>query len=171
MIRGRDVRQYQLSDNPRFVIFPYSRKQGVFELYDERTLNSQFPRTHAYLVTHKAALAKRVWFGKDAKELAGDWFGLMYTDSSAAFKSPHLLTPSLSNKSNFALGNRCCSRGGTAGVTSIIPNRESENILYLLGLLNSSLLSFYITQHSPVFQGAYRKFGTAVPEEYTHRCD
>ena len=33
-----------------------------------------------------------------------------------------------------------------------------EDILYLLGLLNSRLLSFYAVGHSPVFSGAYYKF-------------
>jgi hypothetical protein len=47
---------------------------------------------------------------------------------------------------------------GTAGVTALIPKDISENILYLLGVLNSRLLSFYVVHHSPVFQGGYYKF-------------
>jgi hypothetical protein len=83
---------------------------------------------------------------------------MMYLDSAESFRSRHLLTPSLSNKSNFALGNGTLFVTGTAGVTSIIPKHISENILYLLGILNSSLLSFFATHHSPIFQGAYYKF-------------
>jgi len=83
---------------------------------------------------------------------------MMYLDSSSAFRAPHLLTPSLSDQSNFALGSGTLFVTGTAGVTSLIPKDISENILYLLGALNSRLLSFYAVHHSPVFQGGYYKF-------------
>ena len=50
---------------------------------------------------------------------------------------------------------------GTAGVTSIIPKEGiKESILYLLGVLNSNLLSFYTISHSPVFSGGYFKFSS-----------
>ena len=68
------------------------------------------------------------------------------------------MTPSLSNTGNFALGDGSLFATGTAGVTSIIPNDQRHDILYFLGLLNSSLLSLYATRHSPVFQGGYYKF-------------
>jgi len=50
---------------------------------------------------------------------------------------------------------------GTAGVTSVIPRDDiNENILYLLGVLNSALISFYAISHSPVFSGGYYKFSS-----------
>ena len=68
---------------------------------------------------------------------------------------------------------RNCIRGGVTGsqrtrrdfprqrapLTSIIPKEElPENILYLLGILNSSLISFYAVNHSPIFSGGFHKF-------------
>ena len=79
---------------------------------------------------------------------------MMYLDCYRSFSSPHILTPSLSNRANFALGQGTLFVTGTAGVTSIIPREDiQEDILYLLGLLNSRLLSFYAVGHSPVFRG------------------
>jgi hypothetical protein len=81
---------------------------------------------------------------------------MMYLDSFGSFAVPHILTPSLSNRSNFALGTGDLFVTGTAGVTSIIPEDNiGESILYLLGVLNSSTLSFYAVGHSPVFSGGY----------------
>jgi len=80
-------------------------------------------------------------------------------DSYRSFAAPHILTPSLSDRSNFTLGKGDLFATGTAGITSFIPRNDiAESILYLIGVLNSSLLSFYAIGHSPVFSGGYYKF-------------
>ena len=76
------------------------------------------------------------------------------------FKIPHILTPSLSDKSNFCMGTGDIFVTGTAGVTSIILESIPESIHYILGLLNSKLISFYVIKHSPIFQGGYHKFSS-----------
>ncbi len=157
ILRGRDVRRYSLTDSPRLLVFPYVEEdewavmpESVFKLH---------PVTYQFLVNHKQHLAERTWFGKTASELSGHWYGLMYLDAPSSFRSPHLLTPSLSARSNFALGTGALFATGTAGVTSIIPKEDvREDIYYLLALLNSRLLSYYLIQHSPVYQGGYHKF-------------
>ena len=82
----------------------------------------------------------------------------MYLDTPSSFRSPHLLTPSLGNSASFTLGDGSFFATGTAGVTSIIPKPIPEDIRYLLALLNSSLISFYLISHSPVYRGGYHKF-------------
>jgi type I restriction-modification system DNA methylase subunit len=158
ILRGRNVRRYQASGNPRQVVFPYTDAEDEFRICDEDTLRTKYPRAHSYLLESKDPLSKRVWFGKNATQLSGKWYGMMYLDSRWAFTKPHLLTPSLSNRSNFALGEGTLFATGTAGVTSVIPKDTEQSVLYLLGLLNSSVMSWYAVNHSPVFQGAYFKF-------------
>jgi type I restriction-modification system DNA methylase subunit len=158
ILRGRDVRRYQVSAQPKLLIFPYEVRAGEFTLLSESKMKGH-QNVYNRLSENKRALAQRVWFGRNAKELSGEWYGIMYLDSQRWFASPHMLTPSLSNRSNFALGDRRLFATGTAGVTSIIPkDRLPEHILYLLGVLNSTLLSFYATNHSPPFSGGYYKF-------------
>ncbi len=158
ILKGRDVRRYSVNGRPKSLIFPYSVTNGEFTILEESKLRA-LKRTYKYLETHKAQLARRIWFGKDATELSGRWYGAMYLDSHSSFATPHLLTPSLSNRSNFALGTDCLFATGTAGVTSIIPRQEvKESILYLLGVLNSSPINFYAVRHSPAFSGGYYKF-------------
>ncbi len=157
--RGRDVRRYVLALDAKQIIFPYIKKGNAFAVLDEKGFKSQYPKTHSYLAAHKKELTNRVWFGKSPTDISGKWYGLMYMDSPQSFSAPHLLTPSLSNKSNFALGNDSLFVTGTAGVTSVIfKDKLPESILYCLAILNSSLLSLYVVNHSPVFQGGYRKF-------------
>jgi hypothetical protein len=158
IFRGRDVRRYALSSNPKLLMFPYRVQDDEFQILSEKEL-TRYPRAYELLKNNKKKLEDRVWFGKSGTELSGKWYGLMYLDSYKAFASPHLLTPSLSDRSNFTLGNGSLFATGTAGVTSIILKPTTrEGLLYVLGVLNSKLLSFYATAHSPVFSGGYYKF-------------
>jgi hypothetical protein len=83
----------------------------------------------------------------------------VYLDKCDAFERPHILTPSLTDRANYALGRGDLFLTGTAGVTSIIPKPDlKEDIKYLLGLLNSKLLELYSLKHSPPFSGGFFKF-------------
>jgi hypothetical protein len=158
VLKGRDVRRYAVSDDSKLLVFPYRVERGEFAILTETELQ-QYENVFSQLTENKAKLARRVWFGRSAEELSGKWYGMMYLDSCAYFAVPHILTPSLSNRSNFALGTGDLFVTGTAGVTSIIPRDDlKESIQYSLGVLNSSLLSFYAVGHSPVFSGGYFKF-------------
>jgi hypothetical protein len=158
ILRGRDVRRFAVGREKRVMLFPYRVREGAFEILDEADL-AEYVSVMAYLERHKARLARRVWFGKTATQTSGHWYGLMYLEPLSSISQPHFLTPSLSNVSNFALGTGDLFATGTAGVTGlVISDRHREDALYLLGLLNSTLLSFYITHHSPVFAGGYHKF-------------
>jgi hypothetical protein len=158
VLRGRDVRRYTVSDDFKLLIFPYRVCEEEFMILSETDLQ-EYKGVYALLLENKKQLARRVWFGKGAEELSGKWYGMMYLDSHGSFSAPHILTPSLSNRSNFALGTGDLFVTGTAGVTSVIPKEDvEESIVYLLGILNSSLISWYAIGHSPVFSGGYYKF-------------
>ncbi len=157
-LKGRDVRRYRITASPQFLIFPYEVAQNEFVLLSEENLE-RHERAHSFLKQHKQDLSERVWFGRDAKELSGKWYGMMYLDSYETFDSPHILTPSLSDRSNFSLGTGDIFATGTAGVTSIIFDDDiPEAMLYFLAVLNSRLISLHVTSHSPVFSGDYYKF-------------
>jgi len=159
IFRGRDIRRYSLSKSHKFLIFPYKVVNEEYEIMSDDEIK-QYKIIYSLLSSKKDELSKRRWFGKNALELSGKWYGLMYLDSYKSFISPHILTPSLSNISNFTLGTGSFFVTGTAGGTSIILKDSHENIKYLLGLLNSKIISFYIIKHSPVFQGGYHKFSS-----------
>lgn len=158
VLRGRDVRQYLVAADPKLLIFPYAVVNEEFKIVAEAQL-SRYRHVYRHLLANKTRLSQRIWFGKNAQELSGKWYGMMYLDSYKSFAAPHILTPSLSDRCNFALGTGDLFATGTAGVTSVILDEDlQENILYLLGVLNSSLITFYATGHSPIFSGGYYKF-------------
>jgi TaqI-like C-terminal specificity domain len=160
LLRGRDVRAFSIATDRKQLVFPYRETADGFVLRSEEELR-QFPVTWQYLNRHKKDLAARIWFGKNATELSGAWYGLMYLQQLKYLEQPHILTPALSNTSNFAIGEGLLFATGTAGVTGIsLAQPLQVPIEYLLGLLNSDLLALYVVRHSPVYQGGYRKFST-----------
>lgn len=159
IIRGRDVRKYSLNTDGKKLLFPYNIKNNEFTILGENELKST--QLYKYMLEHQDKLSTRIWFGKNAQQLSGKWYGLMYVDSYVSFNTEHLLSPCLSNKSNFTLGNGSLFMTGTAGVVSIIPKQNIYiSIKALLAILNSSLINFYIINNSPVFSGGYYKFSS-----------
>ena len=141
LLRGRDVRAYALGSDAKQLIFPYREAGDRFRLLSDKELR-QFPNAWRYLNTHREQLAARLWFGQDATELSGAWYGLVYLQSPRYLHSPHLLTPALSNTSNFAIGNGSLFATGTAGVTGVSLQHELPiPVEYLLGILNSDVLA------------------------------
>ena len=158
ILRGRDVRRYASDQNAKLLVFPYKVHNEKFVILTESELRD-YPKVNALLANNRAKLDERIWFGKNARQLSGHWYGMMYIDGYEHFSCQHLLTPALSNRSNFTIGVGTLFATGTAGVTSVILKDDiKENIRYVLGILNSQLLSFYATHHSPVFSGGYYKF-------------
>lgn len=156
ILRGKDVRNGFTVPPEKFVVFPYNEESGEYRILNKYQLE-RAPYLASYLYANEQTLQKRKWFGKSALELTGEWWGLMYLDSPESFRSPHLLTPSLSDRSNFALGSGSMFPTGTAGVTSVRlkPATDAQG---LLGLLNSDLVSSYIVANSTRYQGGYVKF-------------
>ncbi|MCD2443462.1 N-6 DNA methylase [Agromyces sp. SYSU K20354] len=156
IVRGQDIRDGSMAASKKVIVFPYQEVNGAYRVINASDL-SQAPWLEAYLHANEKALRSRRWFKKSAEQLTGQWWGLMYLAAPSTFGGRHLLTPSLSGRSNFALGDGRLFPTGTAGVTSIdLP--ADMNADALLAVLNSPLISTYIIAHSPVYQGNYHKF-------------
>jgi hypothetical protein len=161
--QGRDVRRYAAGASRAQIIFPYKEVGDRYQVMSEGEL-APWSMTMTYLQSNRARLDRRVWFGKDAAEISGAWFGLMYVDRPTAFASQHLLVPALAKSPRFSLDTGSLFATGTAGVTSVVP-KPNTSIRYLLAVLNSSAMAFYATRHSPVFRGGYHKFSRGYLEE------
>jgi hypothetical protein len=158
-LRGRDVRRYAAGPAGRLMVFPYRSAGTKFELVELAEIKKRAPNTYDYLARNRRALAQRVWFGKSAQELSGSWHGLMYVEARSSFAAPHLVTPSLSANGNFARGQGDLFVTGTAGVTSLVLDESvSEDLYYFLALLNSTLITNFMADHSPPYQGGFYKY-------------
>ncbi len=156
LLRGKDIRHGLLAESAKVVVFPYKVSGGEFTILTKKELDSQ-PGLKRYLTAHKSDLDERTWFGRSATELSGHWWGFMHLDAYATYANPHILSPALSNRSHFALGDGRLTPTGTAGVT-VLSLEVGYDPNPLLAILNSRLISAYILAHSTPYQGGYFKF-------------
>ncbi|WP_187264890.1 N-6 DNA methylase [Homoserinibacter sp. GY 40078] len=156
VIRGRDVRGGEVAGGNDVLVFPYLVDSGAFRPITASEL-TRAPWLQAYLAENEAKLRRRKWFGSSALDLTGEWWGMMYLENESWFHGKHLLSPALSNRSQFALGDGRLFLTGTAGVTGIALPDDFDH-RPLLAILNSRLISTYALAHSPVYQGEYHKF-------------
>lgn len=157
ILKGKSVRRWSAIPT-NLVFFPYAEESGEFVVLDEEGL-SRYPGGYAYCKLHETRLRKRLWFGQSAEDLSGQWWGHMYLDHRKWFERAHFVSPSLSDVSNFAPSTDALFVTGTAGVGSVVPKDPNPQMSdFLMTVLNSSLLSSFIVNHSTPYQGNYWKF-------------
>ncbi len=151
-----DIRRYGFSAASKWLVFPYQNDHGRSTLIPAAEYASKFPQTWKYLEGNRTRLAKR------AKGILGpNWHGYVYKKNHVRFQQPKILAPAIATGACFAwdaVGDYYFvgSGGGGGGGYGIVPNAElGWSPLFLLGVLNSRLTTFFLKKTSSVFRGGY----------------
>jgi len=160
--KGKNVRRYSIKWGDEYVLFPHI--QG--KKRTESIVLSDHPFAQKYLEKHKDDLLKRKYVIEAGKE----WFEIWNTRNINWFEQDKIITPNLSPRNNFSIDFKENKTGKYFYVDHdcygiILKNKNRENYLYLLGLLNSKMMDFYIKQKSPMFSGGYYKYHTQYLEQ------
>lgn len=151
-----NIRRYALTDVNKLLVFPYETEAGKSILIDQNTYETRWPLTWEYLLENRKKLSAR-----NRGRMGKEWYGYVYKKNHTRFASPKLLVPSLATGSCFAIDPEGIyyfvgSGGGGGGGYGVTLNAETKiNYLYLLGLLNSNLLSNFLKTVSTPFRGGY----------------
>ncbi len=160
------------SKNNEMIIFPYEVNNRGYRLLGEEELKGHYPRAHAYLASNRQLLERRKQFGA--------WYGFSAARNLNVHERASFLVPLLANRGLCAPvagePNRLClmaSGGFSVGMDSGL----ALHPLYVLGLVNSRLLFWYLRQISNKFRGGWitctkQYFGTlpvVVPESTSER--
>jgi hypothetical protein len=157
---GRDIKRYEPLPQERFLItIPrgWTRSKAGNTKDNWSWLEAAYPAIAAHLKPFAARAEKR----GDKGEY---WWELRACNYYDAFEKPKIMLPDISAECNFTLD----TTGGiyVANTAYII---ESDN-RYLLGILNSSLMTFVIRQHSMSYRGGYVRFFTQFVEKLPIRA-
>ncbi len=171
LIKGsRDISRYSASPSKR-VLFPYdpeeSARTGRTVLIPKDTFKNSYPKTWNYLNENFETLRDR----EKGKMRHDAWYGYVYPKSVSLFGRPKLLTPSIAAQASFVFDANgeyyfVGSGGGGGGGYGIIMKEGMEiRYEYLLGLLNSKLLDYFLKKISSPFQGGYFAFSKQYIEQ------
>ncbi len=161
-----NIQRYQLRDVTKLLLFPYRTVGAKSALIPRQEYEEQFPLTWAYLLECKARLTAR-----NKGKMGTEWYGYVYKKNHTRMCHPKLLVPSIGKGSCFAadlegtytfVGS---GGGGGGGYGISLNDDEAISSFYVLGLLNSHLLSHYLQIISTPFRGGY----IALNRQYIER--
>ncbi len=151
-----NIRRYCLTNVTKRLIFPYVLENGKSVLIAETEYKERYPLTWAYLEENRKLLSAR-----NKGKMGQEWYGYVYKKNHTRFNLPKLLVPSIATGSAFApdlngiyyfVGS---GGGGGGGYGITLLEGVHISYLYLLGLLNSHLLSSYLKTITTPFRGGY----------------
>lgn len=151
-----NIRRYCLTDVNKALLFPYDLRAGKSTLIDSKEFSQSCPLTWNYLQENRARLSTR-----NKGFMGRDWYGYVYKKNHTRFETSKLLVPSIATGSSFTadiegkyyfVGS---GGGGGGGYGIVLLENQKISPLYLLGLLNSNLVSDHLRKIATTFRGGY----------------
>jgi hypothetical protein len=136
-LRGRNIRRYLVEHPEEVVIYPYVLQGGKTAPLAHEALR-KFPKTWAYLSKRRPELSGRGYFESSSKI----WYELWCPRSLEHQQARKIVVAELGETGRFGIAGHGLFYGDTVcGIT--LKTGVSEDLLYVLCLLNSTLIDFY----------------------------
>lgn len=157
-LKAHTIEPYGILPNSDLLIFPYDAK-GVIPW---SVIVKKAPLTAKYLLKCRNFLANR----ENGKMSHDKWHAYVYPKNLLLFQKPKLVLSVISKISRFTLDNNgIYFTGGGNGPYYGIVITEEYSIKYILALLNSHLLDFFLHKISSPFRGGYWSYGKRFIEQ------
>jgi hypothetical protein len=142
------------------VIIPYRIINGRTELIPEQEIGETYPKAHAYLLENKDYLSNR----EHGRMRGNKWYAYIYPKNIDVMRSPKILVPDIADKASFALDENG-EYAFTSGYGITLKSNVPESQKYVLGLLNSRVLDFYLKKVSTTMRGGFFRYFTQFIEQ------
>lgn len=132
------------------VIFPYDVSPDGATLMSVKTLSTEYPKAYAYLLSKRRALQKRKQFAI--------WYSFSAPRNLVVHETANILVPLLANRGllcelDGTPSSYCLMAGGGFSI-SILPE-SGLSPHYVLGILNSELMFWFLRGISNKFRGGW----------------
>jgi len=156
LAKGGDSHAYYLSTTARLILFPYaSGRTGEVELLSESRLRSEYPNAWAYLAANRSQLERR----EHGDMRRAGWYGYTRNQALDVISRAKIFTPDIALRASFSVDETgvVFFTGGVAGGYGILVRPQGLRE-YVLGLLNSGLLEWFVRQSTTQMRGGYLSF-------------
>ena len=166
LLKGKDIRKWSVYWNRYYVVYPYLVRNSSSSLITLSEIKNNYPLTYEYFKHYELQLKAR-----EDNKLKNDenWHQFIYRKNLEKFGQPKLITQVLASSNTFAIdsdGKYYFVGGGNAGGYGIVLKEEyGEYYNYVLALLNSKILEFYLKNISTPFRGGYFSYGKRFIEK------
>jgi predicted type IV restriction endonuclease len=159
-LQGREIKPYHVVPSGKVAIIPYTVLEGQAKLMPETYLRENYSNAYAYLVENKSYLENR----EHGKMRGRNWYGYVYPKNIDLMASHKILIPDIADKASFALDAEG-QYAFTSGYGITLAENTKESPKYILGLLNSMVLDFYLKQISTTMRGGFFRYFTQFLEQ------
>jgi hypothetical protein len=162
-----NIRRYRVSELTKSILFPYKYLQGKAELLTSNELAESYPGAWDYLQINRTALESR----ERGKWKHNKWYAFGRSQNLSEMEQKKILTPSIAKSASFTLDSKdfyyFVGSGGGGGGGYGITLKPDERIAYeyVLGLLNSNLLDYFLKSFSSPFSGGYYAYNRQYIEQ------
>jgi len=176
LLKGKDIQKWLVEWKGFYIVYPYFVKDGTASLIPLSKIKESYPLAYEYFRQYESLLKKRE-NNRFVNEENWHQFGRL--QNIEKFEQPKIVTQVLASSNTFALdskGEFYFVGGGNAGGYGIVLKNEYKDYYpYILALLNSRVLEFYLKNISTPFRGGYfsygRRFIEQLPIKFANEMD
>lgn len=155
-LKPENYKKYNIKEITKYIIYPYDDNNKVIE---EEIFKIKFPNAYSYLFKNKVILENRQDSRTTIKEKGIEWYSIMRRVSLKELKKEKIIFFDVGNSPNFILDNNSLSFGGGTSHSMYLKNESKVHLNFILGVINSKLLSWIIRDICPIKMGDARKYG------------
>lgn len=156
ILKGDDVSRYSKPNYKYYCIYPYKFLNNKTVILEEDELSTKFPFAYQYLKKYKKELTNlRVKFKTNSKY----WYSCHRGRKIELFNSERIITPEISLGCNMTDSDQSVYHN-TQVYSLVLSTASKENKLYWLGLLNSKIMWWFLSNTGTVLRGGYFRFKT-----------
>jgi len=159
-LQGREIKPYRILPCSKVVVMPYRTQAGRAELIPETELRHRFPKVWEYLRANKVYLENR----EKGRFRGAEWHGYGRVQNIDLMLQPKILVPDIADRASFAL-DEAGEYAFTSGYGITFKSSVAESPKYILGLLNSKILDYYLKQVSTTMRGGFFRYFTQFIEQ------
>ena len=164
LLKGENIQRYLRSSSDIWIFYPhYQDQSGKTRAYSEGELRARFPKAFDYIKPFKKHLVEKKIQYKTNPDL---WFSLHRSRDMSIFEQPKILTPQLQNHPCFTF-DQDRWYPDARGYSLILKDAQKDSYMFLLGVLNSPLLWYFIRSTSNPYNNSYYYFKTKYLERFS----
>jgi len=161
ILKSSDIERYRVHEGNYYVIFPYkhigkSGQEFDVAFIEESEMKTKYPKTFEYLVKKRHFLETRE---EGRWKESPKWYEYSRAQNFGCHPLVKIITPGISTDADYALDeDGYFIDRGSYGI--ILKDGVNVSYKYLLALLNSKVLDFFLKSTSPFISGGYYSYQT-----------
>ncbi|MBA7469633.1 hypothetical protein ES707_04906 [subsurface metagenome] len=155
-LMGKDIHRYEPARARNVVIFPYVVRNGKAELMSLEYIRTAFPMGWDYLRQNRKALGDR----ENGRMRGNEFYAYIYPKNLAEFEVVKIMTPDICGKPEMSVDLTGNLYHTTTIYSFAFKPKLNKDPKFLMGLLNSKIMWYFLCATGTPLRGDYRRFKT-----------